>query len=161
MPGLFDAATRALRAALRTTRQAFGREPGRVHKEAVRVNPASPETRPVWRVGVDYKQKGRVDPASGERFVTGNKPTKADIAAALARVKSGRVEVFVCGKPAWDTSKQKSPPPDAMGNVHQSFFKPKSELEAALLGSGDVEDWVSAEGNLNFAEVLAVSVGEA
>jgi hypothetical protein len=157
MPGPFD----AIRSALRAARAVFGYSPQRVHTEAVRVNPKSSETRPVYRVGTDYKQKGRIDPATGQRFVTGNRASKPGIAAALARVPSGRVEVTIYGKPSWDTRKVKSPPPDARGNVHISFFGFKSDLEAALLGSRDVEDWTAQQGGYNFEEVDAVSVGEA
>ena len=106
------------------------------------------------------KQKGRIDPKTGERFLTGEFPTKAGVEGALRSVPDGRIEVRVYGEPDWDTKKRTSPPPDALGNVYTTFFTSKADLEAALAGPGTIEDVMSQMGNYNFKQVLTVWVAE-
>jgi hypothetical protein len=115
----------------------------------------------LYRVGFNPNQKGRIDPRTGERFLTGQYPTKAGVRGALRRVPQGRVQVRIYGQPAWDTKKHTSPPPDSLGNVFVTYFANKAELETALAGTGDIEDLVFQTGSYTFERVLAVSVGEA
>jgi len=163
--------------ALMAIRQLFGRRgppPQRVYREPISKPPPSPYTGPInvppppeqrqkvlYRVGFNPKQKGRVDPATGERYLTGQYPTKAGVAGALRRVPNGRVQIRIYGTPAWNTKTHTSPPPDRLSNVYVTYFANKAELEAALAGTSDIEDWVFQTGSYTFERVLAVSVGEA
>jgi hypothetical protein len=110
---------------------------------------------------VNPEQKGSVNPVTGERFLTGSLPSKAGVAGALSRVRGDRAQVRVYGKPNWDTTKVKSPLPDALGNVFVTYFAPTIELEQALTQPGSIEDWVAATGGLDFQEVLTIYVGNA
>ncbi len=127
------------------------------------INRPSPaeQRRVFYRVGFDPRQKGRIDPRTGERFLTGTYPTKAGVEGALRSVADGRTEVRVYGEPAWDTKRRTSPPLDSLGNVYVTYFVPKPELEAALAGPGTIEDVVSQTGSYNFKQVLSVWVTEA
>jgi hypothetical protein len=114
-----------------------------------------------FRVGFDLRQKGHVDPRTGERFLTGTYPTKAGVGGALRYVTTDPVEVRVYGKPAWDVKKRTSRPPDALGNAYTTFLLPKSELETALSGAGTIEEVILQMGSYEFKQVLSVWVAEA
>jgi hypothetical protein len=114
-----------------------------------------------YRVGFNPRQKGRINPKTGERFLTGTYPTKAGVEGALRSVPDGRIEVRVYGEPAWDTKKRTSPPPDTLGNTYVTFFSSKADMEAALAGPGTIEDVVSQTGGYDFKQVLSVWVAEA
>jgi hypothetical protein len=162
--------------ALGTIGQLFGRRgppPQRVYREPIGKPPATPYAGPInrppppeqqqralFRVGFNPNQKGRIDPRTGEKFLTGTYPTKVGVEGTLRRVPDGRVQVRVYGTPAWDTRKHTSPPPDQVGNVYVTYFASKSELEAALAGPGDIQDWVFQIGSYNFDRVLTVYVGQ-
>jgi len=125
--------------------------------------PPPPEQRQkaLYRVGINPEQKGSINPATGERFLTGSLPSKAGVARALARVKGDRAQVRVYGKPAWSTQQRASPPPDALENVYVTYFAPTADLEQALAAQGGIEDWVAATGSYDFQEALTVYVGYA
>jgi hypothetical protein len=122
--------------------------------------PPEQQQKALYRVGINPQQKGSIDPATGERFLTGSLPSKSGVARALARVKSDRTEVRVYGTPAWSTQQRASPLPDALQNVTVTYLAPTADLEQALAEQGGVEDWVAATGTYDFQEVLTVFVRE-
>jgi hypothetical protein len=146
----------------RPVRTPVGKAPATPYTGPINI-PPPPEQRQkaLYRVGVNPEQKGSVNPATGERFLTGSLPSKAGVAGALARVRTDRTQVRIYGKPAWDTQKQTSPPPDKLGNVYVTYFAPTAELEQALTAQGTIEDWVAATGGYDFQEALTVYVGDA
>jgi hypothetical protein len=158
----------------RALRGLFGQTAQRAVRTPVGKAPATPYTGPIniapppeqqqkalYRVGVNPEQKGSINPMTGERFLTGSLPSKAGVAGALSRVRSDRAQVRVYGKPAWDTTRVKSPLPDELGNVYVTYFAPTVNLEQALTQSGSIEDWVAATGGYDFQEALTVYVGNA
>ena len=146
----------------RAVRTPIGKAPKTPYTGPINV-PPPPEQRQkaLYRVGINPLQKGRINPATGERFLTGSLPSKAGVAGALARVKSDRAQVRVYGKPAWSTQQRASPPPDALENVYVTYFAPTAELEQALTAQGGIEDWVAATGGYDLQEALTIYVGDA
>lgn len=144
--------------AQRVYREPIGKPPKEAPQGPIN-RPLPPEQRQqaLYRVGINPRQKGRIDPASGERFLTGQYPTKAGVEGALRRVRGPLVQVRAYGRPAWEGTS----PVDELGNKHITFKVPKAELEAALQGPGDIEDVVFQAGGYNFQRVLTVWVGEA
>jgi hypothetical protein len=124
------------------------------------VPPPEQRQKALYRVGINPEQKGSINPATGERFLTGSLPSKAGVAGALARVKGDRTQVRVYGRPAWSTQLRASPPPDALKNVYVTYLARTAELEQALTAHGSIEDWIAATGSYDFQEALTVYVGE-
>jgi hypothetical protein len=146
----------------RVYREPIGKPPATSYTGPINVSPPPEQRQKVlYRVGFNPNQNGRIDPRTGQKFLTGTYPTKAGVEGALRRVPEGRVQVRMYGTPAWDTTKRTSPPPDGLGNVFVTYFANKGELEAALAGPGDMQDFIFQTGSYNFDCVHTVYVGEA